>query len=460
MIQKLLRLITCFVCLALFNVSLQSSPVLLDNGETRVYAFESLASVDEAVVIADTSDELELSMTVDFSISIDPKYARIDLINTSFEAALDSSGFNTDPNYESLLLSGGQVGDTFAIISLTASNSQGPNTELVLSSSSFLIDDPQSPAQIRYRLYDSAGAAVNLGDEIVSKTFTFAEFKTGISEFYVTSSTQYVDINEDFLRFKPSFRSPFSFEFGDATETLASVAFFDQSRLISSDLLDYQTSLAITDIRGLLTNYDSSADTLQISGTFSSLNTFLAQNEDCTGSQVALSPNNGVALFSLDDLVTQPYFCLQATSNTDVISRSEFTLDLGFGPEPRLLAKVLYNAVSIDFPYITDFENLRQRIYMTNFADREVKYYFEFISETGSENQFTLTDTVAGMVPAKSTLKLNSTDLVDIFSGVAPRISARLYIDTTPSEIAVATQLISLLSDAPPVTSELEIRSN
>jgi hypothetical protein len=135
-------------------------------------------------------------------------------------------------------------------------------------------------------------------------------------------------------------------------------------------------------------------------------------------------------------------------------------LDLGFGLPPALLSSVRYNSSSIDFPYITDFDNLRQRLFIVNHSDKEVAYRFLFTSEIGYENALEVLDASIGIIPAKSTLKLNSTEIINILPPGPPRVSGRLYINARPQDISAATQLVSLVSDAPPVTNVLTVQEN
>ncbi len=440
-----------------------AAPFELSSSARLKYAEEALTTtdynVDGNVVITDISDTLDLSFIAGFGLSSDFRYIRIDITNGAFNTNFPMTGIKSSVAFNSTLSSGGAIGDQYMIIEVSAIPSLSPETVFTLENDSFIWFDTEEPLQVTYTLFDTATAAVNKAGFLYRLENTLAIFTNSIGSKYTRSFTHKVGFGQDFLRFNPTFRSPATFEVGDASESLASLGKVLFSQLILDDVLFPSTSALIDDFRLLVPTIDSSADTAAISGDFSTARYFLNEDDNCSGASVELAEysNSRIILVSVDELVDFPVFCIAAESNEIAIQRSAYQIDLGVGTEITPLGEVVYDAATIDLPYITDYSGYRQRILLVNHAGYDVRYFSEFTSEQDVTDNYDVNALAKGVIPAGSTLKLNADDLVTISGGVPTRVSARILVDAKPKDISAAIQILSLGSSLPPQTNVLQV---
>jgi hypothetical protein len=440
-----------------------AAPFNLHSDSPLSYASESLKPSDfkanDILIIKSAGDTLNLTFQAGFSLSATPKYIRLDLLNGQFGNASSAGAFMPSGSYSTTLAAGGAEGDDFIIAEVVATSVIGNATSFTLPSDRFYILDTSKPLSVRYRLYDSATAAINDGDIIVEITSVLAKVEQGLGNNFAETFTQRVGFGDDFLRFVPNFRSPSTFLLGDATKTLASLARFNADRLLLDEVRLASTSAVITDFRTLLANINTASPTATISGDFSSIKAFMNSDNNCAGTSYDLANylNERQLKISLDNLIAYPVLCISAENNKIVVKRSAYQLDLGIGAASSKFGEIAYDAATVDLPYITTYSGYRQRILLVNHAGYDVKYNTEFTAEGNAADTFTSGDAALGVIPANSTLKLDALDLVNMNSAKTNRISARLLIDAKPADISVAVQILSFKSSEPPQTNVLDV---
>ncbi|MBC3764933.1 hypothetical protein [Neptunicella marina] len=437
----------------------------LSTSQTLNYAVESITSNDYnnkgQLVISSNSDTLNLEVEVGFGLSSDFRYARLDIINGTFNSAFPSSGVEISANYKSTLVAGGGVGDSFVIIELSATPSVGADTELLFDTTSFNWDDIGTPLEIQYTLYDTADAAVNHLGYLYRKNAVLSQFIRAAGNKFIQSFQHYSGFDNNFLRFSATFRSPSTFKLGDASETLASVGKIRFDQLVAVNTLLPSTSNAISDYRKIIPGVKTDLKSVSISGDFSSITASLNEDDDCSGAAIELLSfsNENSVLTSIDELIDHPVFCIEASSNTQVIEPSEYYLDFGGSLGKGLLGAISYDAATADLPFITTFSDYKQKIYIVNYAGYPVAYSTQFIAESGKVISLNLKDAANGIIPAKTTLKLNTTDLVEI-EGEVKRASARFFFDTKAKNLAVSSQLLSVSNSGVPPTEHIVVKDN
>jgi hypothetical protein len=231
------------------------------------------------------------------------------------------------------------------------------------------------------------------------------------------------------------------------------------NQLILDDALLPSSTEVITDFRDLLPEYDTSSELAFIEGDFSTARYFLNEDDDCAGTSLDIAEfsDEHLIYISLDDLVNYPVFCIEAESSDIAIRRSEYSLNLGLGGETKLIGEVLYDAATIDLPYITDFSEYRQRIIFVNHAGYDVSYFTEFSVEESVSGHYSSGELASGVIPAGTTLIIKSNEFVNIESGVNTRVSARVLVDARPSDISAAIQILSIGNNWPPQTNVLQV---
>ncbi|WP_416305711.1 hypothetical protein [Neptunicella sp. SCSIO 80796] len=449
--------------LLLFPVTAISAAFHLNDDSPLLYAKEALTAKDikgeGQLTISSATDILNITVRAGFSLSSSAKYARLDVINGTFNNAFPASGFAASGSYSSSTAQGGAIGDSSIIVQISAPNVIGPETEFTLESSSFTWLDISEPLKIQYTLYDSPAAAVNGGAYIARTTAPIAQVISAIGDSYTQSFTHSATFSQDFLRFKTTFRSPSVFALGDATEKLASMGKVRFDNLIVADVRFADTSLLINSFADLLPNLNTKAPNASIRGDFSSVRAFLNDQADCTGTSLDLleySAEEEVKV-SIDNLINYPVFCLAAQSDEIPLQRSAYQLDLGIGLESKLLGEIVYDAASIDLPYLTSYVDYRQRIILVNHAGYDVAYTTRFSAEDDVVDHYTVQSGANGTIPAGGTLKMNTEELVTIDKAVPSRVSARIYVDAKPADISAAIQILSLESNLPPQTNVLQV---
>jgi hypothetical protein len=455
--------IFCFCYLVLFVPLVYASPFNLHDDVSLVYASESLSDADfnssGYLLISNASDLLNLEVKSGFGISSDARYIRVDVINGAFNDTFSVAGLAASTFFTSSLAAGGSVGDNYIIVEVTASPAVGADTVFTLQSTSFQWFDSAQPLKARYSLYDTAAAAVNQSSFLVQLTKDIATLDKAIGSKYTRSFTHKVGFSQDFLRFNPTFRLPSTYSLGDSSETLASVGKVLFEQLILGDALLASTSLSITDFRDLIPGSDTSANTSTIYGDFSSVDAFLNANDNCTGASFPLLSYSdiGSVSVSIDNLLAFPVFCLQSLSNEVEIRRATYELELGEGYDKSLLGEITYDAASVDIPYLTNFENYRQKVYLVNHAGYDIGYISRFIAEEAVSGNYVAGDGAQGVLKANSTLVLKSTDIVSIEEDVPTRISVRIFMDAKPEDVSAAVQILSIESQAAPTTNFLDV---
>lgn len=449
----------------LYYISFISSATVFDLEQSTPlqYASESIVAADYNsdgyLIISSASDTLNISFKAGFGLSAGFRYARIDVINGAFNSSFPVSGLAASGDYSSLLVTGGSAGDNYAVIELSASPAVGQDTVLTLEADSFSWFEISDPLEIRYALYDTATAAVNKLEFLYSVEGSLAKVVASLGENFTHSFTHTAGFSQDFLRFNSTFRPPATFALGDATATLASVGKVLFSQLVTDNVLMPSTSNQINDFRSLIPTSNSALDNVNITGDFSAVNAFLNADDDCVGASFALASysDESTVKVSIDNLLAFPVFCLTADSNTVLLNRSIFEIDLALGFKTSILGELTYDAASIDLPYITSYPVYRQRIFLVNHTGYDVAYITRFIAESEVIGHYTEGVAASGVIPAGSTLIIRGDDIVSIDAGVPSRISARIFVDAKPADISAAFQILSTDSVEPPMTTVLKV---
>ncbi|WP_438864999.1 hypothetical protein [Neptunicella sp.] len=438
-------------------------PFDLEQSNPLFFAKEPLSRLDftgsGGVKIYNAGDVLNLTFTVNFSLSPSSKYVRLDVENGVFNQSFPTSGLAVDPNYTTQLSAGGGLGDNYMIVEVKSPTMLSRDTRLTLESNAFIIKDISKPLSVTYRLYETASDAIYAGPYLTEIKTDMAQVISALGASFTQSFTHRVGFNSDFLRFNPTLRTPNVFSLGDASAQLASTGKFVGERLIIDNVLLASTALPITDFRELLAGVNTSNQSATISGDFSSIKAFLNEDDDCAGARYELGEYTSKNEFnvSIDTLVDYPVFCLSAERNDAPIKRSSYQLDLGLGFGTSELAELVYDAATIDLPYITNYNGYRQRIMLVNHTGYEVAYTSRFVTEQAVGDNFIVGDMASGVIPARTTLKLNAEDLVTIGAGGPSRISARIFIDAKAKDISAAVQILSPSSSEPPITQVLQV---
>ncbi len=459
-------LVLCTLSLLAYSAN---ASINITNKDTISIALESIAATDYdeqgRLIISSGGTDLNLQSEFGFTLSRDLKYIRFEFENAVLGNTLPPGGINPDANYQSYLELGGAVEDTYAIIRIRSNNDVLARTTLVtLPLDELKVIDINKPVTVSYKLYDTVTDAIYDGPLIFQQDHDFINILPAFGDFYTQSYTTTADFNQQFLRFKPSFRSPNIFQLGDSTDSLASLAQFLPAQLIKGGFLLPNGLTALNDFRDLLPNVDSTSDSASISGDFSIAEVFLHSTFSCSGGvSFELSPENNqsnTVNFSLDQLISTPFLCLATNSTSDQLKRTEFNLDLGFGSEAQRFGQVVYNAAVADLPYITTFSDYRQRVVFTNHTGSDVSYRIEISAEDEAlAEAFVEMDAAEGVIPANSSINFTSHDLVSIPEGFKTRVSARAYFDAKSEDVSAAIQILGLGSTEPPVTNILPIKS-
>jgi hypothetical protein len=451
------------ILLISIQFSALSAPFDLNSQNALHYAKESLQVSDfinkNQLVIRSATDTLNLTFLAGFGISVKPRYIRLDVINGAFNTNFPLLGLAVSADYTTNISAGGVIGDTFLIIEVNSASALGADTSFLLESDSFIIYNKNEPLKIQYTLYDSASDAVNHGRYLSRVNADLAKVISAVGVNFTSSFSHSVGFSQDFLRFNTTFRTPNTFELGDASPEIASLGKVIFERLIMEDTLLPSNSVVITDFRLLIPEIETSLGNVIIDGDFSTARFFLNADDDCAGASTELAEysSSRTILVSIDQLIDFPVFCIAAESNEIAIQRSSYQIDLDVGTESKLLGEVIYDAATIDLPYITDYSDYRQRIILVNHAGYDVRYFTEFTSELEVADNYSINDLAKGVIPAGSTLKLNANDLVTISEGVPTRVSARILVDAKPKDISAAIQILSLGSNLPPITNVLQV---
>ncbi|MBT1064904.1 hypothetical protein KJY73_15025 [Bowmanella sp. Y26] len=440
-----------------------AAPFELGKSASLFYALETVsAQQTENILISSAGDTLNVKFPAGFSLSSDPRYVRIDLVNGQFAAALPAAGLAASADYTSLLSAGGAVGDNFAIVQVSAAVPKGPETPLVLPLTSIQIGSPAQPLTFVYTLFDSASSAVNKGLYLHRGQAELLHLQSGLSEAFAQGFEHRVGFGTDFVKFSSTFRSPAVFSLGDSDGDKASLAKFRADLLIQPNARKVSDSSIISDFRDLLSNVNSKAPSALLQGDFSAGNLHLNAADNCGGASHELSVQDGAreAKVSLDNLISFPVLCMDVSENRERIVRSEYRLNLGLGADAAYFGRVRYDGARVDLPYISGFGEYRQRITLVNHTGYNVRYITEFFAEQAVQGNFEPGSLSQGVIPAKSALKLDATDLVSIVSGVPTRVSARILLDALPEDVSASVQIVAVGSGQPPMTNVLQILSN
>jgi hypothetical protein len=462
----MMRNIVCVFLSLFFLLQAKGAPFSLGSDAKLIYAFESIASsdigLDGAVRIGSATDELNLQFQAGFAISQSSRYVRIEFENGSLLNSLPSTGLAANVNYTSLLSQGGNTGDSFAVIEVFAAASQPQDTELLVEVTALKILDRALPLTVKYSLYGSAADAVNNGSYLYRKEVDLLQFVPGLATGFVDAYALSLGFGTEFLRFNPTFRTPSTFSVGDSDGELASLAKFKGNFLILDNVRRPSDSAKINDFRDLLVGLNTSEKSVTMSGDFSSGDVSLNVSDNCAGAHYALTSDNfsKFTILSLDTLFTYPVLCIDLTGNTEPFSRTEFQLDLGLGLKPVYFGKISYDGSSVDFPFLSTFPNNKQKIFITNHAGYDVDYKFEFFAEESLKDNFQRGTASTGTIPAFGVVKIDTTELFNVSKGVPTRLSGRMLVDALPQDISAAIQIVSLSSNAPPVTNVLDVKQN
>lgn len=438
----------------------------LDSAETLLYAKEALTSAElkgsGRLFVTSLDDSLNLTFKAGFGISPKRKYIRLELENGVFNNQFPATGLATNVNYSTTLIAGGAVGDDYILVEVSANPTIAPDTEFTLESDSFILLDSNKSLGVQYTLYESASAALYDTSFIYRTSSVIAKVISAIGRNATRSFEHSVGFKQDFLRFNSTYRSPNVFELGDASPELASVGKVLLERLMVDDVRLASTSEVINSFADLFPLTNTAEASTIITGDFSTVRAFLSEQDDCGGAFLPLAEYSDIQRVpvSIDNLISFPVLCLSAESESITLVRSTYTLDMGLGIGTSLLGGLVYDAASIDLPYITNFEDYRQRILLVNHTGYDVAYTTRFVSEESVDDNYTVGYAASGIIPANSTLKLNSEDVVNIASGSPTRISARILIDARPSDISAAVQILSITSGMPPQTNVLQVLEN
>ncbi len=159
--------------------------------------------------VADVFGDLIVRTKIGAGFSQNEKiYARFDLINGTFAAALDETAFvhataGTNKLVNTVVSQNGKKGDSWVVFSSTVQTG-GINQDAVLN---FLLNnvgidvDDQNDVTVIYGLYESLRAAANGVGSVVEKTGVAVKFEPGIKIKFNPGATATADVEKDFKVF-------------------------------------------------------------------------------------------------------------------------------------------------------------------------------------------------------------------------------------------------------------------
>lgn len=104
------------------------------------------------------------------------------------------------------------------------------------------------------------------------------------------------------------------------------------------------------------------------------------------------------------------------------------------------MGEVIYDSITIDVPFMSTFEDYKQRFHLTNTGPTPAKYMFEFVTEGG-----TVVDSGAeasGTIPAGETIVVQTANVVTFVSGNT-RAAAKLHIGGEDEDISVSALIVN-----------------
>jgi len=437
----------------------------LNSDDTYVYANETIIDstlTDSGLLrIESAANELYLQFDFGFSLTNRGKFIRIDLTNAEFDLTLPSTGLPVSGDYESWLVAGGAVNDNFAIIEIRATSILTADALISVEVDSLLVNDYSQAVYVSYQLYDKVTSALSNTSAIVSLEKKLAQFTNGFAQYFAQTFRHSADIQQNFLRFVPTYRSPANFELGDATENLAVLAKFYPDRLIADGVRDVTTSQLITDYSRIIPNQITGAKTALLQGDFQKSTFFLNEDDDCTGVSLELEDTdelNEIAI-SLDELQQYPVFCVEADSNETTIQKSEYFLDINLGADVAPFGQIYYDAAYFDLPYLTDTSDFNQRLTMVNNSEKSMDYTMVFTSEESVIERYIVSELSQGTIPPNTSISLSIAELVEIDANVPSRLNARVYASGHKEDLAVAVQIFAQSSGSsiPPLTNIIPV---
>lgn len=461
MMKRTFFLIACLL-------SAHASAIDLNNDDPLLYALESISASDnvnfDGFEVGGASDELDWIFDLGFSLTNRSKFIRIDLSNGAFYSALPSDGLTASADYDSVVVAGGSIFDDFVIIEVRATSTLTVDYNFTIELDRLFVNSSDNDVIVTYRLYDRVISALNESNEILREDFTLMQFSTGFGSEFANHFTQVADIKNEFLRFEKTFRSPQTFDVGDATENLASLAQFIPTRLIVNDVRHAETSALITDFRDVLTDVFTGLPGVEITGDFTVSQAFLSDMDDCTDETYPLLDEDvdGSILLSLDQLDATPNFCFSATSNVVRLPSSQYVIDLGLGLGDQAFGQIVYGAAYFDLPYLTENPGLEQRITIVNHANLDMTYVIDFTSDASMQGLYTLLDNESGVIAANSSITLDTGELFELDEGAPTGINARVYLSGNARDAAAVIKTVDLSEGGiqVPLTEHLTIKAS
>jgi hypothetical protein len=446
----------------------QSAVAVVDIDETTIpqqvtFASELVTPVAGIVAVDNTAGALNITVESGFSItSGTSKYMRFDFTGATFDDPLNTATFlavvgggtvTTD------LSVGGLAGDDFAVYEVeTVGGVIASDAAVTFDAPSYFISSTGT-AQVCYSLYETALQAVNNDPTQALKTAcqSFAALGSAYSGVFAKGSVETATTATDFKLFKDKGISAAPDDTvvfgsvgvidatgGPATVTAASILVpnvvdADGNAINSEDLID-----------ATLPDPAVAAQVIRVDGDFSfgtwSIDTAATCDSTGTGT-VAIAADTtkafGVtAAVDTSDLVSAPwYVCVTVDGTTETINKSDYSVTLVDSALSNPLGSIIYDTTSIEVPYLTTFDEYKQRIYLINKGTSDAAYKMEFTTEVG----ITATDgpKATGVVPAGKMLMINAAEAVTLTGGKT-RTAATIDVEGVDAKIQAAVQSVNL----------------
>lgn len=99
------------------------------------------------------------------------------------------------------------------------------------------------------------------------------------------------------------------------------------------------------------------------------------------------------------------------------------------------MGSVIYDSITVDVPFMSTFDDYKQRFHLTNNGPTPAKYMFEFTPEVGTT--VTAGDDAEGVIPAGASIVVQTSAIIASFDGRS-RTAALLHIGGEDEDIGVS----------------------
>jgi hypothetical protein len=436
------------------------------NPQQITFASEVVTPVAGFVAVSNAG-ALDADVTAGFSItSGTSKYMRFDITNATFGANLAAgdltiaAGVSAAPVGTVLtdLSNSGATGDSFAIFEVEVNGGVVPSDAVATLSASAYSISATATSQICYSFYETALQALanDTTQALKSKCQDFAALGSAYSGVFAKGIDQIATVATDFKKFKdqdPLAAVDDTLDYGtvgviDATGNPPTVT---SSSILVPNVVDASGS-AVTStvlINATLTS-PAVEQVVRVDGDFSFGTWSLDTADSCDSSGAGTVPITAdtTKLFGVTgdvttaDLVSAPwYVCVNVDGTTEIIKKDDYSITLVDSALTNTLGTIKYDTTSIEVPYLTTFNEYKQRIYLINKGTADAEYSMRFITEDG----ITATDgpKATGVVPAGKMLMINAAEAVTLTGGKT-RTAATIDVEGVDAKIQAAVQSVNL----------------